>query len=95
MDMKTTLIVGIMFLITLGFFPLVTALAVTFKDYLNIKKQLAATYRRKALREAAYIAKEKGDWELADTEGRSGQRLERARIAHEIELEIRSMIGKC
>ena len=48
--------------------------------------------RRETFKIAANIARDHGDFELYDTEGASGQRLERARMAHKIQLEILSRI---
>jgi len=58
--------------------------------YKESKSAVAIETRRKAFHDASRIAKDIADFELYDTEGKCGQRLERARIAHQIELELLS-----
>lgn len=82
-------------LITIGIIgtPLLV-FAVLFFIYLYdySKEAIVIEARKTALKESAQIARDAADFELYDTEGRCGQRMERARIGHAIELEILSRV---
>jgi hypothetical protein len=64
----------------------------------GIKLRVLSNIRLDAKRDsyliAADIIKERADFELYDTEGTSGARLDRARPLFEVELELRSHASK-
>jgi hypothetical protein len=74
---------------------LLIGLGVMIYLVLTVDKDVVVEARRKAFKEAAKMAKEKADFEMADTEGRSNQRFERARLLYELELDLRSASNKC
>lgn len=49
--------------------------------------------RRSAFRLSQQLAEEYAQFELADTEGRAGQRIERAQVAYDIARELSTMAG--
>ncbi len=78
------------------FLAIIYSSIIAFQLFKAAKSSMIIEARNKAFKEAAEIAKDSGDFELYDTEGRAGQRLERASIAHDIELKIRSLASqKC
>lgn len=85
-------IIGIV-LISIAFVGLSLVFLLIYKTS-SFQDNLTHKIRKDAFKEAAELAKERGDFELQDTEGKSGERFHRARIAFEIELELRSLAGK-